>query len=444
MKSIINFVFEFIKDFLDDMENKKLGGIFIFFWGCFLLWSLSLGGGIISRSGFQHEFPTNFVLLVFFIEIIFSILMFFSIKNDRKERAVMVLFLYTAVFFIFIPFAIEIMERIHEFADMFADEFMVRKCKDNAVWACSSENSLTVGCREIFHWIAFFLPIVLLFAYDLIYLILFRKFENYDKNYAFAKGEILRLSYELEYQKRNSAVYQSFLENDADELKNHLNNFLTDWKFAHCLNSRFVVLNPNIELYRINIQKKDDYDYLNNAFSHLNYNKSYIEKFFMMLEMIFEKREFEKNSDKNYESIRSSGMPLIVSDRFCNIPKWDDDYFFSNQSKCQLLESTIPYIVKDFGSFRILFYGNADKDDEKFKYVIVTFDDFKKVAFSNIAYLLYKNNEDDICVVRFKSGVASDVVNSFFDRGLKEIAEFSYIEHYYAWENIKAKMKNDK
>ena len=37
--------------------------------------------------------------------------------------------------------------------------------------------------------------------------------------------------------------------------------------------------------------------------------------------------------DKDYESIWSSGMPLIVSDRFCKIPKWYDDYFPSLQNR---------------------------------------------------------------------------------------------------------------
>jgi hypothetical protein len=172
-------------------------------------------------------------------------------------------------------------------------------------------------------------------------------------------------------------------------------------------------------------------------FSRMDYDvKSYIENFFMMVESAFDK------CDKGYESIWSSGMPLIVSDRFCKIPKWYDDYFFSLQSRCKLIYSTETYLVKNLGSFRILFYGDADKDEENFEYVIVTFDDFKKVAFSNMAYLLYKKN-DDIFIVRFKSRI-DDIIHSLYDRGMTEITDYRLFEKNEARKILMAKMKNDK
>ena len=94
------------------------------------------------------------------------------------------------------------------------------------------------------------------------------------------------------------------------------------------------------------------------------------------------------------------------------------------------------------GSFRILFYGDADKDEENFEYVIVTFDDFKKVAFSNMAYLLYKKY-DDIFIVRFKSCVY-DIIRNLYDRGMTEITDYRRFEKYEARNILKAKMKNDK
>ena len=226
--------------------------------------------------------------------------MVFSIKNNRKGRIVKVLFQYTSVFLVLVPFAIEIMEGMHEFADA----FVIRYCKDDAAWACYPSKYASMDYRQIFHWIASFLPIVLLFAYDYIYLILFRKFENYDNNYDIAKREIFRLNYELEYEKRNSAIYQSFLENNAEDLENYLSNYWTDRKFADCLKSRFVVLNPNIELYRINIQKKDEYDYLNKFFWRLNGDvKSYVENFFKQNINIFRfygYKETERSRQNSY------------------------------------------------------------------------------------------------------------------------------------------------
>ena len=124
------------------------------------------------------------------------------------------------------------------------------------------------------------------------------------------------------------------------------------------------------------------------------------------------------------------------------IPKWYDDYFFSLQSRCKLIYSTNTYIIKNLGSFRILFYGDADKDEENFEYVIVTFDDFKKVAFSNMAYLLYKKY-DDIFIVRFKSCV-DDIIRNLYDRGMTEITDYRRFEKYEARNILKAKMENDK
>lgn len=439
----VELVDEFVKELKDDVkyyfewefkDDMKFCGIVIFFL-CLIIWpwGMHLNYGM-SINAFRQGIPTNFVLpICFFIEIIFSILMVFSIKNNRKERFIKVLFQYTSVFIVFIPFAIEIMEGIHEFADAFA----VRNCKVNGAWVCYPSKYTSMDYRQIFHWIASFLPIVLLFAYDLIYLILFRKFENYDNNYDIAKREIFRLNYELEYEKRNSAIYQSFLENNAEDLENYLSNYWTDRKFSDCLKSRFVVLNPKIELLRMGVQTKDEYDYLKKLFSRLNGDiKSYIENFFIKAESAFDK------CDKDYESIWSSGMPLIVSDRFCKIPKWYDDYFFSLQSRCKLIYSTNTYIIKNLGSFRILFYGDADKDEENFEYVIVTFDDFKKVAFSNMAYLLYKKY-DDIFIVRFKSCV-DDIVRNLYDRGMTEITDYRRFEKYEARNILKAKMKKDK
>ena len=439
----VELVDEFVKELKDDVkyyfdwefkDDVKFFGFGLFFL-CLIIWpwTAHLTCGMII-NGFHRGIPTNFVLpICFFIEMFFSILMVFSIKNNRKGRIVKVLFQYTSVFLVLVPFAIEIMEGMHEFADA----FVIRYCKDDAAWACYPSKYASMDYRQIFHWIASFLPIVLLFAYDYIYLILFRKFENYDNNYDIAKREILRLNYELEYEKRNSAIYQSFLENNAEDLENYLSNYWTDRKFSDCLKSRFVVLNPKIELLRMGVQTKDEYDYLKKLFSRLNGDiKSYIENFFIKAESAFDK------CDKDYESIWSSGMPLIVSDRFCKIPKWYDDYFPSLQNRCRLIYSTETYVVKNLGSFRILFYGDAGKDDENFEYVIVTFDDFKKMAFSNMAYLLYKKY-DDIFIVRFKSCV-DDIVHSLFDRGMTEITDYRRFEKYEARNILMAKMKNDK
>lgn len=435
----MKLILKFMKKIAEEIEFKeKLYDLGIVIFGYFVVtWLVILPLLCLfenkSYDAFREGIPTNWVLLLcFVIEIVFSILMVLSIKNDRRWRVVKVLFQYTIVFLLLVPISIQIMEGMHEYANV----FMVYSCKDDA-WRCYPSKFSSMGYRQIFHWIASFLPIVLLFAYDYIYLILFRKFENYDNNYDIAKREIFRLNYELEYEKRNSAIYQSFLENNAEDLENYLSNYWTDRKFADCLKSRFVVLNPNIELYRINIQKKDEYDYLKKLFSRLNGDiKSYIENFFIKAESAFDK------CDKDYESIWSSGMPLIVSDRFCKIPKWYDDYFPSLQNRCRLIYSTETYVVKNLGSFRILFYGDADKDDENFEYVIVTFDDFKKMAFSNMAYLLYKKY-DDIFIVRFKSCV-DDIVHSLFDRGMTEITDYRRFEKYEARKILMEKMKNDK
>ena len=435
----MKLILKFMKKIAEEIEFKeKLHDLGIVIFGYFVVtWLFILPLFCLfenkSYDAFREGIPTNWVLLLcFVIEIVFSILMVLSIKNDRRWRVVKVLFQYTIVFLLLVPISIQIMEGMHEYANV----FMVYSCKDDA-WRCYPSKFGSMGYRQIFHWIASFLPIVLLFAYDYIYLILFRKFENYDNNYDIAKREIFRLNYELEYEKRNSAIYQSFLENNAEDLENYLSNYWTDRKFADCLKSRFVVLNPNIELYRINIQKKDEYDYLNKFFLRLNGDvESYVENFFIKAESAFDK------CDKDYESIWSSGMPLIVSDRFCKIPKWYDDYFPSLQNRCRLIYSTETYVVKNLGSFRILFYGDADKDDENFEYVIVTFDDFKKMAFSNMAYLLYKKY-DDIFIVRFKSCV-DDIIRNLYDRGMTEITDYRRFEKYEARNILKAKMKNDK
>jgi len=177
----VELVDEFVKELKDDVkyyfewefkDDMKFCGFGLFFL-CLIIWpwTAHLTYGMII-NGFHRGIPTNFVLpICFFIEIVFSILMVFSIKSNRKGRIVKVLFQYTSVFLVLVPFAIEIMEGMHEFADA----FVIRYCKDDAAWACYPSKYASMDYRQIFHWIASFLPIVLLFAYDYIYLILFRK-----------------------------------------------------------------------------------------------------------------------------------------------------------------------------------------------------------------------------------------------------------------------------
>ncbi len=210
MKSIVDFIKKKLMTW-KFKENLRNFGIFIVVYlgvsyGV-VLPLLEISGGRsfnIAPQGIQ----TNWVLLLcLVIEIVFSILMIFSIKIDRKDRVAKVLFQYTIVFWPLVLISVEFMEGMHFFADAFAVQNGVRTSYPFKFIFMDSL-PFAMDCRQIFHWIASFLPIVLLFAYDLVYLILFRKFENYDNNYDIAKREILRLNYELEYEKRNSAIYQ--------------------------------------------------------------------------------------------------------------------------------------------------------------------------------------------------------------------------------------------
>ena len=453
----MKLIVKFMRALMNNDDFKCLG-IYVFFAAFVVCPWLSISEKRpldIAAQGI----PTNWVLLFcFLIEIVFSILMIFSIKDNRKKRVVKVLFQYTFVFLILIPFAIEIMEGMHKYANA----FMVHNCREHA-WACYPSNFVAMNYRQIFHWIASILPIVLLFTYDFIYLVLFRKFENYDarmkikeKEIDAIKWDVLRLNYELEHEKASSAIYRLFLENN-DDFKNYLINGgfsarPADNAYYPTYGFRFVINQPSIDLFRLNKQPNTNmYELCNDFFSHLKSDiVQSLEKFLMEVEEAFENPYYCGIPGVEHKSIKRSGSPLLLTEKICSIPKWDDDSFLSKYSECRLVKINGRYDVRNLGCFHILFYGYADEckngfDEDKtgfksqVKYVIITFDDFKKEIFSHRAYLLYRIGDDDVIIVRFASYLKYILSWDRCFRGMDEINEFIEKEKKDIWKKMEAK-----
>lgn len=423
-------------DILDGIKyyfKHKFKGEFLSFIGFVTLWFIC--APLVGLSEGHDPFlfvniPTNWVMIICCcMEIVFVILMVCSIKKNRKKRVVGIVFKYTVVFWIFISLSYGVLEGLHKQADFLSlargrlFPYKGKFIETLRSTPAQSEIHL-VGMSEVqlFHWTASFLPILLLFLYNSIYLVLFRKFEYYDekmeRDVETIKFKFMKLFSEHEYEKKFSSIYQTYLKRGDEK-------FLANYVRMSFDEFRFIMFRSNTEIVQMNNQMIEEFNYLNKFFNSNiipRIKANSLGHFFVMIEHYF--REYGKYFD-------CFDTPLIVTDKFCDIPIGADCLFSIEFEKCKLVNSC-GWCCKDdannkLGDFMVMFYGDSAEHENdsvcgemdhvsKIKYVIVAFKAIEEMAiFANIAYLLYKNDENEISVVQFKAN---------FDLGSLENGDF--------------------
>ena len=256
--------------------------------------------------------------------------------------------------------------------------------------------------------------------------------------------EIERVKYDLEREKEISGLYRSYLENHDKEFRTYLEN-----RYWNHLNGcddygfRYVILAPHVEKIQMKNEKNEFVDFAKKFFNFddVNFIKSSIPKFFITMEKTFrnyEKSNEYKSSCCDYKSLGYSRYNdgLIVTENFCQYPipliRSDKKFGDSSEWKFKEMDCILGGVFSDnrlwacysrnglhcnfyddLGDFHVLTFNDCNNGKIVGEYMFIILDKPVKTAFSNIAYLLCKEECGKIIVYRFSCDI-DDVYYKLF------------------------------